>query len=182
MTRFALASSAAAVSRRSNIPHMQRLNIPRQRVAIAVVCDPNERQWDDARRRYALDTFTPDYREVLADPEIDLVLVLTSMQEHGEIARAALEAGKHVLVEKPMAMTLPEAAELVQLAQRAWLSRLRAARRPQPDLSGDLAASAAGRHRHGPQRARFLRLAGPSWGYGSIGPAAGRCSTSASTT
>ena len=72
------------------IPHLKRMNIPRQRVEIAVICDPNERQWDDARRRYALDTFTPDYREVLADPEIELVLVLTSMQEHGEIARAAL--------------------------------------------------------------------------------------------
>ena len=101
------------------IPHMQRMNIPRQRVDIAVVCDPVERQWDDARQRYALDTFTPDYREVLADPSIDLVLVLTSMQQHGEIARAALEAGKHVLVEKPMAMTLPEAAELVELAGRS---------------------------------------------------------------
>jgi predicted dehydrogenase len=101
------------------IPHMQRMNIPRQRVDIAVVCDPVERQWDDARQRYGLDTFTPDYREVLADPEIDLVLVLTSMQQHGEIARAALEAGKHVLVEKPMAMTLPEAAELVALAERS---------------------------------------------------------------
>jgi predicted dehydrogenase len=101
------------------IPHMQRMNIPRQRVDISVICDPNERQWDDARQRYALDTFTPDYREVLADPNIDLVLVLTSMQQHGEIARAALEAGKHVLVEKPMAMTLPEAAELVKLAERS---------------------------------------------------------------
>ena len=98
---------------------MQRMNIPRQRVDFAVVCDPVERQWDDARQRYGLDTFTPDYREVLADPEIELVLVLTSMQQHGEIARAALEAGKHVLVEKPMAMTLPEAAELVELAERS---------------------------------------------------------------
>ncbi len=104
---------------RKYIPHMQRLNIPRQRVDIAVVCDPNERQWAEARERYALDTFTPDYREVISDPDIDLVLVLTSMQQHGEIAKAALEAGKHVLVEKPMAMTLPEAAELVELAVRS---------------------------------------------------------------
>jgi predicted dehydrogenase len=98
---------------------MQRLNIPRQRVEIVVVCDPAEETWDEARQRYGLDVFTPDYREVVADPEIDLVLVLTSMPEHGEIARAALEAGKHVLVEKPMAMTLPEAADLVQLAARS---------------------------------------------------------------
>jgi predicted dehydrogenase len=96
---------------------MQRLNIPRQRVDVTVVCDAAERQWDEARDRYALGTFTADYREVIDDPQIDLVLVLTSMQQHGEIARAALEAGKHVLVEKPMAMTLPEAAALVELAR-----------------------------------------------------------------
>jgi predicted dehydrogenase len=104
---------------RKYIPHMQRMNVPRQRVDIRVVCDPSRRQWEEARERYALDVFTPDYREVLADPEIELVLVLTSMQLHGEIARAALEAGKHVLVEKPMAMTLPEAAEIVALAERS---------------------------------------------------------------
>jgi predicted dehydrogenase len=101
------------------IPQMQRMNIPRPRVDIRVVCDPNEARWADARERYGLDTFTADYREVLADPGIDLVLILTSMQQHGEIARAALEAGKHVLVEKPMAMTLPEAAELVELARQS---------------------------------------------------------------
>src|SRR5262245_23326579 len=98
---------------------MQHLNVPRQRVDIKVICDTNPPRWDYSRDRYAIDAFTADYRDVLADPEIDLVLILTSMQQHGEIARAALEAGKHVLVEKPMAMTLPEAAELVDLAARS---------------------------------------------------------------
>src|SRR5207249_209108 len=81
-----------------------------------VVCDARESQRDVARERYGLETFTTDYREVLDDPSINLVLVLTSMQQHGEIAKAAVQADKHVLVEKPMAMTLPEAAELVDLA------------------------------------------------------------------
>lgn len=101
------------------IPQMQRMNIPRQRVDITVVCDANERQREVSHARYGLDTFTTDYRDVVGDPSIDLVLVLTSMQQHFEIARAALQAGKHVLVEKPMAMTLPEAAELVELARQS---------------------------------------------------------------
>jgi predicted dehydrogenase len=101
------------------IPQMQRMNIPRQRVDITVVCDANERQRGVASERYGLDTFTTDYREVVDDPAIDLVLVLTSMQQHFEITKAALQAGKHVLVEKPMAMTLPEAAELVELARES---------------------------------------------------------------
>jgi predicted dehydrogenase len=52
-------------------------------------------------------------------PQVDLVLVLTPAQTHAPIARAALEAGKHVLVEKPMATTLNEAAGLVALARRS---------------------------------------------------------------
>ena len=47
----------------------------------------------------------------------DVVLVLTSMNEHGPLAKAALEAGRHVLVEKPMATSLLEAAELLELAE-----------------------------------------------------------------
>ena len=45
------------------------------------------------------------------------MLVLTSMNEHGPLAKAALEAGRHVLVEKPMATSLQEAAELLELAE-----------------------------------------------------------------
>ena len=58
----------------------------------------------------------PSWRAVVEDDNVDALLVLTSMREHGEITRAALEAGKHVLVEKPMATTLPEAERLLELA------------------------------------------------------------------
>jgi predicted dehydrogenase len=50
--------------------------------------------------------------------DVDLVLVLTSMPAHGAVTRAALQAGKHVLVEKPMAVTLEAAAELMVLAEK----------------------------------------------------------------
>ena len=49
--------------------------------------------------------------------DVDIVLVLTSMNEHGPLTRAALEAGKHVLVEKPLATSLEDAAELVELSR-----------------------------------------------------------------
>jgi predicted dehydrogenase len=103
----------------SYVPHLHRLNLPRPRAEVVVACDVDERKWEGARQRFGWTTFTVDYREVVASPEVDLVLVLTAMQQHGEIAGAALAAGKHVLVEKPMAMTLPEAAELVALARRS---------------------------------------------------------------
>lgn len=53
-----------------------------------------------------------DYAEILADPAIDLVLIVTRNQEHAAQAEAALRAGKHVFVEKPMAITEEECHKL----------------------------------------------------------------------
>ena len=96
---------------------LQRLNIPRPRTELVVACDVDEGRRAEARDRYGIEEFTTDYREVVESPDVDLVLVLTSMPEHGTITRAALAAGKHVLVEKPMAMTLDEAAGIVEQAR-----------------------------------------------------------------
>ena len=57
--------------------------------------------------------------ELIARDDVDCVLVLTSMNPHGTLALAALEAGKHVLVEKPMATTLPEAQALLDASHRS---------------------------------------------------------------
>jgi predicted dehydrogenase len=56
---------------------------------------------------------------LIRHPDVDAVLVLTSMNEHGALAQAALQAGKHVLVEKPMATDLGEARELLEVSRRA---------------------------------------------------------------
>jgi predicted dehydrogenase len=58
---------------------------------------------------------------VLSDPSIDLVLNLTNPDSHYEVSKACLEAGKHVYSEKPLAMRMNEAAELVALAQAKGL-------------------------------------------------------------
>ncbi|HKS35729.1 MAG TPA: Gfo/Idh/MocA family oxidoreductase [Verrucomicrobiae bacterium] len=63
--------------------------------------------------------FTTDAQEVLASNDVDAVIILTSMPEHARLTRAALEAGKHVLVEKPLATTLDESKALVELVQRS---------------------------------------------------------------
>jgi len=63
--------------------------------------------------------FTTEAQEVIASPEVDVVVILTSMTEHARLARAALEAGKHVLMEKPLATSLDEAKSLTELASRS---------------------------------------------------------------
>ncbi len=57
--------------------------------------------------------------ELMARDDVDAVLVLTSMNEHAELAQAALRAGKHVLVEKPMATDLAAARELLKVSKGA---------------------------------------------------------------
>jgi predicted dehydrogenase len=61
--------------------------------------------------------FTLGEEDVLSG-DVDLVIVLTSMAEHARLAGAALRAGKHVLVEKPLATNLPDAQKLIELARQ----------------------------------------------------------------
>lgn len=86
------------------------------RVAVTAVYDVDR----EKRRRAAERLDLPaDYDEaaVYAADDVDAVLVLTSIPEHCRLTCAALEAGKHVLVEKPMATTLTDASRVLELAQ-----------------------------------------------------------------
>ena len=67
---------------------------------------------------FSVPTFTADYRKILRDPSIDAVHVCTPNALHFSMARDALLAGKHVMCEKPLAITVPEAQELTTLAVR----------------------------------------------------------------
>lgn len=66
--------------------------------------------------KYNADYVTTDYSELLADDEVDAVIITTRHDLHGPMTIAALEAGKHVLVEKPLAMTVAECLEIERLA------------------------------------------------------------------
>ncbi|CAA9212776.1 MAG: GH109 [uncultured Arthrobacter sp.] len=73
----------------------------------------------DAARRYGWQESETDWRKVIARPDIDIVDICTPGWLHAEIAVAALEAGKHVLVEKPLANTVAEAETMVAAARAA---------------------------------------------------------------
>jgi predicted dehydrogenase len=79
---------------------------------------------DDAARLGAelhVERVSRDYRTLLADPAIDAVHVCTPNALHFPIVKAALEAGKHVLCEKPLAMSVAQAREMVALACKSQL-------------------------------------------------------------
>ena len=87
------------------------------RVHVSAVFDVDERKRHGAAAHYDVDPELSGPEAVIAHPEVEAVLVLTSMNEHGPFTKAALEAGRHVLVEKPLATSLEQAAEIVLLSQ-----------------------------------------------------------------
>jgi predicted dehydrogenase len=86
---------------------------------LAWLCDASPDALERFTARYPRARATTDFGEVLADESLDAVVVATPAVTHYELAKRALEAGKHVLVEKPPAMNAAEADDLVATAERA---------------------------------------------------------------
>ena len=83
---------------------------------LAAICDQNPAALKRAGRLYPGVQMTSDASEVLKSPEIDLIAVVTPVWTHFELAKTALENGKHVFVEKPFTSTSQQAEELIELA------------------------------------------------------------------
>ena len=86
--------------------------------ALAAVCDSNPGVEATLKKDYPSARYLRDFSSVLADPDIAAVALATPAVTHYDLARAALEAGKDVYVEKPLAIDVKEGAELVRLAER----------------------------------------------------------------
>jgi len=85
---------------------------------IVAACDTDPRPLAEYREKFGADIFTTaDYRELLARPDVDAVFVTTPDYLHEEQAIAALSAGKHVYLEKPMAITLAGCDRILQAAR-----------------------------------------------------------------
>ncbi|SCW64956.1 Predicted dehydrogenase [Paenibacillus tianmuensis] len=87
-------------------------------VEIYAVCDLNEERAQAKAEAYGASKVFTDYRELLALPDIHGVSICTWNNSHAEISIAALEAGKHVLVEKPLCQTVAEALKVEETVRR----------------------------------------------------------------
>src|SRR5215813_4713453 len=84
--------------------------------ALGALCDPSETAEALCRQQYQGVKFYREFSSVLSDPEITAVALATPAVTHYEMAKAALLAGKDVLVEKPLAIDVKHGEELVKLA------------------------------------------------------------------
>ena len=88
---------------------------------VAAVADMRQERLDLVARRYPGLRLTTTYKDLLNDPAIDAVAISTPVTTHFPLAMEALRAGKHVLVEKPMAASIEEAERLIDEAERRKL-------------------------------------------------------------
>jgi predicted dehydrogenase len=88
------------------------------RIEIAAVCDINASRAGEIGERFEAPAYV-DYRKMLGEVELEAVVVATPNALHAEMSIAALEAGCHVLCEKPMAVTAREAVQMVKAAEHA---------------------------------------------------------------
>jgi predicted dehydrogenase len=86
---------------------------------LVAVCDLNEARATEIAQKYGVSAVYSDYRQLLENPAVQAVSIATPDFAHREIAVAAAEAGKHILVEKPLATTVADAEAIVKAAHKA---------------------------------------------------------------
>jgi predicted dehydrogenase len=102
-------------------PNLVRNLNERPDAHVAVVCDTRGERLELIERRYPAIARSTSFARILDDPAIQAVAIATPVSTHHELAAAALEAGKHVFVEKPLAASSSEAIDLIELAERRGL-------------------------------------------------------------
>lgn len=88
---------------------------------VIAVCDQRTDRLEQVTRRYPTVGVTTAYQDLLNCPDIDAIAIATPTSTHFPLARQALIAGKHALVEKPLATSSEEAGQLIELAEQRGL-------------------------------------------------------------
>ncbi|MEX1180880.1 MAG: Gfo/Idh/MocA family oxidoreductase [Cucumibacter sp.] len=86
---------------------------------LVALCTRTKSRLEALGRKYAVSSLYTDYHELLANPDLDAVSIVTMWDQHTEPALAALDAGKHVFLEKPMAHTVADCRRIVDAAKKA---------------------------------------------------------------
>src|SRR3954454_6340695 len=86
---------------------------------LRAVCTRREERLQEVQRRLSVPRAYRDYHDLLADPGVEAVSIVTHVDDHVAPAVAALRAGKHVLLEKPMARTAAECDHILAAATKA---------------------------------------------------------------
>src|SRR5262245_50761688 len=99
-------------------PNLARCVTEAEGCKLAAIGDPSPTALLRASKRHPAAKLSRDWRGLIADPAVDAVMIATPVDTHYELVLAALDAGKHVLVEKPMTSCSREARILIEHAAK----------------------------------------------------------------
>ena len=102
--------------------HLKAAATLSERVRVVAIAGRRRERAAETARQHGIPTVSEDYRGVLADPMVDAVVVTTPNDSHASIVCDAAKAGKHVLVEKPMALDTRSAETMVRAAEAAGVT------------------------------------------------------------
>ncbi len=91
---------------------------------LELLCDVPGDKAADFAEQFGFSRSTDDWQELVRDPAVDIVCITTPNKVHKEMALAAIAAGKHVHLEKPMALTLEDARQMVKAAEAAGVKTI----------------------------------------------------------
>ena len=102
-------------------PNLIRNFLSADNVDGVIACDRDANRLAKMRKMFHGIKTSPDHSEVIARPDVDIVVIATPVSTHHEIAKQALLAGKHCFIEKPMTASAREAENLIEIAERKSL-------------------------------------------------------------
>ena len=103
------------VTQERHLPALRSLSS----ATVVAVADVDPNRLEHVANQYQIGRRSGDYRAVVEDPEIDVIAICVPAQRHVEVALAALEAGKHLLIEKPLALDLDECDRVIEAAAQS---------------------------------------------------------------
>lgn len=112
---FKIGFIGAGAIARTHIDHLLKL----PNVQVTCAADVSQASLDLLKQKYNIDALYTDYRKLLAEQEVDAIDVCTPNSLHAECTIAAFNAGRHVMVEKPMAMNAAEAQRMLDASKKA---------------------------------------------------------------
>ena len=104
---------------RAGLVHARNLAHRIQNARLVALCDTNPEVLKETAEEFDVKRTYADFREATADPNVDAVIIVTPTFLHRDIACAAAENGKHVFLEKPMAITVEECEDINRAADKA---------------------------------------------------------------
>ena len=103
----------------AQVIHLPTLQLMNHLYTVSAICDVSQKTVDFCKNRYNIPIATTNPDDVINHPDIDVIFNLTSDEFHETIAVAALRAGKHVMQEKPISLSLESARRIVQAEKEA---------------------------------------------------------------